>query len=72
MRSPSPRKQPYELLAMRATARGMVAVIHDRDENIYYVGVGLTIGNLKEGGPYGCRTYYDKEEALEQIDAWDV
>jgi len=60
----SPRKLPYELVKHKMSSRGMmVAVIEDMDTSVYYVGLGLTVSNINNP-PYGCLTYYDKDEAL--------
>jgi len=67
-RGPSARKQPYEAISQRfcmATGK-MVNIIHDRDEDIWYVGTGLTIENLNEGGPFGCHTFYCVDDASDK------
>jgi len=64
-----PRKNPYDIIAVRATMDGRtVRIIHDYDEDIYWVGINLTLENLHEGGPYGCRTCYDKEDARAEME----
>ena len=69
MRSPSARKQPYQHLAgrMSMSMGGMINIIHDRDADIYYVGFMLTVENIHEGGPRGCRTSYDEDDAYSDL-----
>lgn len=68
-RGPSARKQPYRKGSSRVNmSTGHVyTIIIDDDEQIFYVGRGLTIENLNEGGPYGCYTFYDREEAADKL-----
>jgi len=62
----SPRKKPFELKQHKLNSSGlMVAVIEDIDTGVFYIGVGLTVDNVNEGGPWGCRTYYDEDEAMD-------
>jgi len=65
----TPRKKPYQHIAGRMSMRagGMINVIHDRDEDIWYTGFMLTIENLHMGGPHGCRTSYCIEDAYNDL-----
>jgi len=64
-----PRKQPYKHIAGRMNVENgrMVHIIHDEDQDIYYTGFMLTIENIHVGGPYGCRTSYDKDDAYNDM-----
>jgi len=62
-RGEMPRKQPFKLVRHKLNSSGMmVAMIEDIDAGLFYIGVGLTVDNLNDS-PYGCRTYYDEDEA---------
>jgi len=63
------RKQPYRHIAGRMSMNmgGMINMIEDIDEGIFYVGFMLTIENLHEGGPRGARTSYCKDDAYKDL-----
>lgn len=64
-----PRKNCFEEIATRVADDGrMVTIIKDIDEGVYWVGYDLTLDNLNEGGPYGCYTKYDEEDARAQME----
>ena len=65
-----PRKNPYVPLGGRfCIAKGkQINIIQDKDRDIYYVGLELTIENLHEGGPYGCHTLYDLDDARDKVE----
>jgi len=57
------RKQPFKLVRHKLNSSGMmVAMIQDIDTDVWYVGIGLNVENINNS-PYGCRTYYDEDEA---------
>lgn len=61
-------KQPYEIITTRMSMeRGSVSIIYDRNREEYLIGFGLTIENANEGGPYGCRTVFDEEDAYSEL-----
>jgi len=63
-----PFKNPYELVSTRfSPTRGDVAVIYDKNSEIYLVGIGLTLDNVQEGGPYGSREAYTREDAMNEM-----
>ncbi len=64
-----PRKNPYRHIAgrMSMTMGGMINIIQDIDEEIWYTGFMLTIENLHEGGPKGCRTSYCEDDAYTEL-----
>lgn len=69
MRHDNPSKNPWVIVATRPADNGhMVTIIEDIDEDIFYVGYGLTLGNVKEGGPHGCYTLYDKDDAYSKME----
>ena len=61
-------KQPYELVTTRVSmTRGVCSIIYDRNREEYLVGKGITVENAHEGGPYGCRTVFDKDDAYSEL-----
>lgn len=60
-------KQPYLVRAERSSTRGAIVIIEDRNAEEYLVGIGLTVENANIGGPYGCRTFYDYEDAQAEL-----
>lgn len=61
-------KQPYEMITTRVSMeRGKISIIYDKNREEYLIGQGLTIENAHEGGPYGCRTVFDKEDAYSEL-----
>jgi len=44
-----------------------VAIIKSK-EGVFHVGFGLTVANVNAGGPLGCRTFYDEEDAIAEFE----
>ncbi len=61
-------KQPYIVRAERTSMRrGKVVILEDRNKEEYLIGIGLTVDNANTGGPYGCRTVFDLEDAYTEL-----
>jgi len=61
-------KDPYELITTRfSQTRGSIGIIYNKNTEIYLVGIGLTLENVKEGGPYGVRESRTREDALNEM-----
>ncbi len=65
----NPSKNPFVIVAVRAAYDGRtIRVIQDVDEGVFWVGYDLTLENLNEGGPYGCNTFYDLNDAKNEME----
>ena len=61
-------KKQYVVISTRISdVRGPVTVLYDKNNEFYLVGIGLTLDNVKEGGPYGVRRCYTKEDAMNEM-----
>jgi len=63
-----PFKKQYELISTRfSPTRGDISVIYDKNNEFYLIGIGLTLDNVQDGGPYGSREAYTREDALNEM-----
>jgi len=61
-------KQPYEVIATRFSQdRGDCSIIYNKNSEIYYIGIGINVDNIKYGGDYGVRESATKEDAYNEL-----
>ncbi len=61
-------KQPFEIVAIRySSERGDCSIIFNKNTEKYFVGIGLTIENIKYGGEYGCKEFATEEDAYNML-----
>ena len=62
-------KQPYEMVTTRfSQLRGNCSIIYDKNKEKYYIGVGINLNNIKDGGPYGVKETSTKDDAYIELD----
>jgi len=61
-------KQPYEVIATRYTQeRGDVSIIYDKNTEVYFIGIGINLDNIKYGGEFGVREAVTEEDAYNEL-----